>query len=132
MADFYGTSRSNYFRVKDKEAFSDLCNSLNVEMIENDDLVGFICNQDEYGYLPSSIYNEKTDEDEEIDFVIKVSEHLLEDEVAVFMTAGAEKHRYVQGIAIAVNSKGEIIQLDMNDIYKKAEKLGKNITHAEY
>jgi hypothetical protein len=62
-----------------------------------------------------------------------VARHLADDEVAIFMEAGAEKHRYVAGNAIAINSKGEIETVFLTDIYEKAKHLSsKPITIAEY
>jgi len=42
MANYYATSRSNYFKVKDNEKFKEFCGEIGVEMITQEDLVGFI------------------------------------------------------------------------------------------
>jgi hypothetical protein len=36
MADWYGHARTNYFKVKDQEKFSEFCDTFCVEMIEKD------------------------------------------------------------------------------------------------
>jgi hypothetical protein len=62
MADWYGSARSNYFRVKDVEKFRELCSRWDITFIckteningverENPDLVGFLCEGD-FGGLP--------------------------------------------------------------------------------
>jgi molybdopterin biosynthesis enzyme len=58
--------------------------------------------------------------------------HLHDEDVAVLMEAGAEKLRYVSGWAVAVNSKGDLVEIGLSDIYEKAKHLGKNITQATY
>jgi hypothetical protein len=46
MADWYGSSRSNYFKVKDVEKFKELCDLWNMEMISKDfDIVTDHCNK---------------------------------------------------------------------------------------
>lgn len=41
--------------------------------------------------------------------------------MCVVQSIGAEKLRYVTGIAYAIHSSGEILQIDINDIYEKAQ-----------
>jgi len=134
MSNYYGYARSNYFKVKDKEQFKQLCSNLNVEMIEKDDKVGFICSEDDCGSLPSSVYDEINEDDVDIDLIDEISNHLVEGEVAVMMESGHEKLCYVTGYAVAVNWKGEEISISLNDIYEKAQKElgGENISRAEY
>jgi len=135
MANYYAKARSNYFKVKDKEKFEDFCNRLNVEMIEREDQVGFICTLDpDCGSLPWSIYDETLDDHVEYDLLQGISEHLQEGEVAVLQEAGHEKFRYVTGVAFAVNWKGEVAYVNINDIYKKAQEElgGEHISVAEY
>jgi hypothetical protein len=48
------------------------------------------------------------------------------------MESGAEKLRYIAGYAVAYNSKGETVSLNLDDIYDKAKSLGTNITTATY
>jgi len=137
MANFYGTARTNYFKVKDIEAFKDFVNSLSnctlLEDVGKDEqkLFGFYSDCDS-GCFPSS-YNEETDEHEDIDIVEETAKHLAEGEVAVFMEAGGEKCRYISGWATAINDRGDSIYLSLNDIYKMAEdKFGVKPTMAEF
>lgn len=148
MADWYGSARSNYFRVKDVEKFRELCSRWSITFIrktenvngvetENPDLVGFLCEGD-FGGLPGYRYEKGDGEDapekeyEFEDFLHELSELLAEGEVAVMVEAGAEKLRYVTGYALAVNSKGEMESVSLDLIYERARRLGQNITRAEY
>lgn len=128
MADYIPTMRSNYFRVKDPEEFKKMCNKFGLEVIQKsyDDIqhYGFL------GYYGIPDYN--TDKDEEIVFVDILSEHLLDDSVAIIQEIGYEKMRYLCGYAVAINSKGDLEEVSIDDIYKKAERLGKDITECAY
>lgn len=61
-----------------------------------------------------------------------VSRHLVDGDVAVFMEAGAEKQRYVGGSAVAVNNRGDVVSLCLDDIYDKAADMGQTLTQASY
>jgi hypothetical protein len=142
VSDWYGTSRSNYFRVKDIGDFRELCSLWGVEFIQqterikgiettSPDLVGFTCN----GGLPDhhSDVSEGTENEHSFDdFLQELSGLLKEDEVAVMVETGAEKQCYVTGFAIAVNSRGEQVSVSLDSIYELAKPLGKNMTKAEY
>lgn len=58
--------------------------------------------------------------DEPIDFLGLISSHLSEGEVAVLVTAGWERQRYVFGEAMAVNQDGEVVSVNTGDIYELA------------
>ena len=123
MANWYGTARSNYFRVKDLAAFEAWAEdrSLSV-MTDNEDptLVG--------------IYPDDPGEDIiEIALIREVAAHLPEGQVVVLMCSGAEKLRYVTGEATAFDHTGKIVRVSINDIYALAEKaFGVKPTKAEY
>ena len=123
MANFYGMTRSNYFKVKNLEKFNEICKDFNLEIItdtDEDDKVGFIVN-DESGIIMSG--DEVNDnllddcEDENIDEITKyqidkcgdelISELLEDDEVMIVQTIG-------------------------NDIYKNSLSLGKSVTDCAY
>lgn len=128
MADYGAVTRSNYFRVKDKQKFIEWCDSLELKPItkENDEkLCGFLVRTDN-GAMPTH----KGDED--FDFFQELATHLVDGEVAVVIEVGAEKDRYLCGFADAVNSQGEMVSVCLDDIYAKAEKLGSNITEVAY
>lgn len=134
MADWYGASRSNYFRDKDKDAFLKFVDATGVKVFTDDqDLYAVAA---EGGCWPDSIeklYEDGTEDYEDIDFVDELAPHLADGEVAVLMTAGAENLRYVTGYAVAVKNDGSRISVDIDDIYGLAStKWGIQPSRAEY
>lgn len=131
MADYHATARSNYFRVKDTDAFwAAVPDDLEIVTGDNADVFALLCYSGD-GAWPSEKYDEDTDESVEIDVADIVAEHLAPGWVAVFMEAGAEKMRYVAGIAVAINEHGERVHVDLNQIYELASGLGEHVTPAE-
>ena len=139
MANYTAIVRSNYFRVKNESAFrmeidrmediSVNANGVEKELLmicrdDGDSLPGWY-DMDEYG----SYYD---DEPPEIDWVDFFRRHLEDEEVAIIMEVGHEKLRYLTGVATAYNNKGETDYVSLGEIYQRAEKLGKNVTEAEY
>ena len=119
MANWYGTSRSNYFNVKDEGAFREWAERRDLEIFTN--LVGQLAvapsSMSEDGSWPS--YDD--DDDCEIDFQAELIEHLAEGQVAIIMTIGAEKLRYLTGYSVALAWDGRRISVDIADIYDKVE-----------
>ena len=119
MANWYGTSRSNYFNVKDEGAFREWAERRDLEIFTN--LVGQLAvapsSMSEDGSWPS--YDD--DDDCEIDFQAELIEHLAEGQVAIIMTIGAEKLRYLTGYSVALAWDGRRISIDIADIYDKVE-----------
>lgn len=103
----------------------------NIVAVTGENLFGFI-SDDSDGYIPSEVYNEQTEEYEEINLLDELGPHLADGWVAVIMEIGAEKARYLTGIAKAINNKGEVKELSLTDIYNMAKELGSNVSHAEY
>ena len=66
------------------------------------------------------------------DMVKMLATHLEEGWVAILQEVGAEKLRYITGYSLAVNHLGETVDIDINNIYQKAENLGRCITRCEY
>lgn len=138
MANYYASCRTNYFKVKDEEAF--LAAMERVPDIEIDVDAKGVCilgnNPDGAGW-PQWTYGEDGGEDIDLEFdlVVAVSEHLQDGEVAIFMESGAEKLRYIVGYAEAINSDGERADVSLNNIYALAADLTdrpEDITTAEY
>jgi hypothetical protein len=146
MANWYGTSRSNYFRVKDADKFKDDIDSLSGEIriaeYEKDGDTYFgLFPEGEYGGFPCSIQVEHEDgtyDNEHVDIADVVYPHLIDNEVAIFMEVGAEKTRYVTGFAQAVDHKGEQKVINLWDIYnffedeKKKGELRPGVTRVEF
>ena len=99
-------------------------------------LYGFLCGNSDYGNLPNfreeELANGQTKEYDLDDFLKDLSGVIADDWVAVMFEVGAEKLRYVTGVAFAVNSKGEKKVVDLCDIYDTALALGRNITPVEH
>jgi hypothetical protein len=97
MANWYGTSRSNYFRVKDPVEFE--------AWVERTGLTAFPGEVDGYfGVADDTGEGWPTDPDDEdagLDFPDQLARYVLPGDVVILMSAGAEKLRYVSGIAIA-------------------------------
>lgn len=130
MANYYGQTRTNYFAVKDAEAFTRELEKYPVKIITEETpdrtLYGFLDDDDNGG--GEICYNY-----EDIVWSEFFARHLENDWVAIIMSAGSEKYRYISGYATAYNSAGNEIHLELNDIYKLAENhLGNNVTRAEY
>ncbi len=140
MANYYETARTNYFRVKDVDAFKAWMDTVpGCTLYEGPEKNGTFCVLfDEEGY-PSVRYNEDAedvdgaDPYEEFDFVEELAPHLADGSVAVVVGSGAEKLRYVTGWAMAVDNTGKQVSININSIYDLAKKeLGGEVTPAEY
>ncbi len=133
MANYIPASRSSYFQVKDAAAFAAFCKKWGVEMIrdgEHDELFGFL-GDDEAG-IPSSYYDAEKDDYVDGNFIEELSEHLADGWVAIVREVGFEKLRYLVGYTVAVNSRGESIEVSLDDIYEAAKRLGQHLTPCEY
>lgn len=119
MANWYGTSRSNYFKVKDAEAFKAWAEQLGLGVWTSTTRENHFAIYSESGEgWPSSYYGED-DNFVEVD-IGTIAEHLAEGEVAVLVEAGAEKLRYVTGWATAIAWDGRRTSVSIDDIYAKA------------
>lgn len=138
MANYYGTARTNYFAVKDGKAFEEEMAGLPVELItekteDGETLYGFLDASSDGSGLDWYQYDEETEEDTEIDWPGVLARHLKDGSVAVFMEVGAEKYRYLTGVAWAVNSKGEQRHINLErDIMEMASALGDTVTSPQY
>ena len=136
MANWHGSSRSNYFRVKDPTVFRQWAERLGFGLFERkDDATVFgIYGGASAGDGSWPIYDHDTDA--EIDLPSELSTHLAEGQVAVLMEVGAEKLCYVTGSAWAINHLGHVIDISLGDIYREAARTFRipesEITRAEY
>jgi len=136
MANWYGSSRSNYFRVKDCDAFLQWVEKRGLGFFKNGEDAALFAihsgDSTDAGSWPS--YD--LEADTEIDLVAELAQHLPKGEVAVLMEIGAEKLRYLTGIAIAVNHKGRAAVVSLDDVYRKAARTFRvqenKITQAAY
>lgn len=138
MANFYGHSRTNYFRVDPakRAAFDAWTERFSLEVhpsdiAEHPDLVCLLpgdCTDD--GTFPR--YDFETDTD--FDFIETLAGFLAPGSVAVIKEVGAEKLRYLSGWAVAVDHTGKQVVVTLNDIYERAANVfpSAEITRAEY
>jgi hypothetical protein len=66
------------------------------------------------------------------DFIDELAAQLADGWVAVVEYAGWEKLRYLNAGAIAVNNKGERVEVCLGDLHRSARDLGDFITEASY
>ena len=132
MANYYSSARTNYFRVKDVDAFNtwikEFENGYGVEVVSKEDTFAILF--DGESGVPNS--REVDGDYDHLDFIDELSQHLADDEVAILHESGAEKLRYINGFAIAINNKAERRTISLDDIYTLAKELGKNVTLAQY
>lgn len=135
MANYTAYFRSNYFAVKDVAQFQTFCTAFQLELIttteDNQTLYGFL-NEDSEGGIPVTRFREATDDGEEADFMSELAAHLLDDYVAIVMEIGYEKMRYLSGSAYAVNAKGEMMSVELDEIYERSASLGRKGTSCSY
>jgi hypothetical protein len=127
--DAYTKERSNYVSITDIEAFKSLISKLGGIAIEKEGKFGFVAEEG----LASDIEDENEDL-VGIDAFKEISKFLKDGEVMVVQSIGGEGIRYLSGLAYAFNNEYEFVNIDLNEIYKKAvDKFGvKDITVAEY
>ena len=133
MANYLASARSNYFHVKDLPAFTDAISAFELTIVEGSDgRVALLVADGGEGGWPSFVFDEATDDYIDFDICELLAEHLCDGEVAVLLEVGAEKLRFLAGHAVAVNSKGQRAEVNLNDIYKLAGELGSEVTEASY
>jgi hypothetical protein len=135
MADYYASARSNYFSVRDRSEFERALGPVfeagEISISEGEDCHdGKICLLVEsfHGCWPTACLSVEG----LLDLAKLVAPHLEDEEVAIFFEAGSEKLRYIAGIALAINCKGEYREVNLDSIYELAKDLGGKITVARY
>lgn len=140
MADWYGTSRSNYVKFKNpRYNLPSLEQAFQIDIVGKDGLFA-ILSRDFHGGTP---YCDPECDPDVLPFfeenhiparyvtLLDVIHLFLEpepDNVFVWITAGAEKLRYITGHAIAISPEGQILnRVSLDDIYDDT-----NWTRAEY
>jgi len=132
--------RSNYFKVKDPDAFYAFAQRFKQDFQvfpapANHNQAGKVCllGLSGRGIPEAEIQSEASDSKQwtteewmekrrEIDFPSELSEHLADGEVAVFMELSADHLRFLHGYAVAVNASGMTQTIKLADIYEQAEK----------
>ncbi len=108
MANFYGTSRTNYVRVKDVDAaLKDLepfNNQVHRHPTEAD---AVMVSGDDDGTFSTTAYDDEDNREIYLEWADWCAAHLKEGQVMVLVTAGAEKLRYVSAWAEAYDHTGK-------------------------
>lgn len=131
MADWYGTARSNYFKVRSESEFLKWAETVECEACQKNGRWAIVSTSANGGFASSRF----DDGGEYVDFSImeEIVPHLAEGAVAIFIEVGAEKSRYLTGEATAVSWTGEMVHVSLDDIYGLAcEAFGVDPTTAEF
>lgn len=110
MANYYGQARTNYFEVKDAEAFVEEMKNYPVEVITKEEgektLYGFMdANHDGAG-LSWSTWDDEADDEIEINWIEIIRKHVAPGWSAILMEVGSEKYRYLNAYALIVTESG--------------------------
>lgn len=125
MANYYGATRTNYFHVKDANAFRSLMSNVYADEDEidvweekdgnGDTVFGFGCYGSILGIRPDGTTdNEDFDYDYE-GFTKGLSKCVADDDAIIILEAGHEKLRYLVGGAMVITSKASMYY-DIADI----------------
>jgi len=126
MANYYATTRSNYFRVRDAEAFKAWCADLNLTFwtkeAGSDTYYAITSDTGDSCGWPSQRWEGDDDCGDyvEIDLHGELANMLHPENVAVLFEIGSEKLRYLVGVATAVHPDGRLHSVNLADIYEEA------------
>lgn len=129
--------RSNYFAVHDAAAFEAFCERHDLEPITDNSAParrGFLSPR-EVMFSPDledAFGSEPEERSGGGDWLQSLAEHIAGDDVAVVMQIGSDKMRFLAGHAWAVNGQGQAQELDLDEIYNRADALGRLPTLAQY
>lgn len=132
MANYECAVRTNYFHVKDEEAFRKLMEGIvseyGIELFEKNDpegekLFGFGSYGSLYGICKDSEEDDDEYDEEEVLYQ-KLQSCVAEDDAVIILTAGNEHLRYVTGDAVCItHDKIEYLDLTCLAVAKAAEML---------
>jgi len=128
MANWY----ANYFEVKDVKAFKEAVDDFpEVELItQGENLFGLLSTNDG-GDFCSVVYTGEDCEEEDFDVLAEIAPHLKDGHVAIAMTIGNEKMRYLTGYAEGINNKAQRVSLNLDHVYEMAKELGEHVTECK-
>lgn len=126
-------SRTNFFRVRDAKRFERWCRFFGLRFWKEqkiagcDDLFYAIGKDDGEGWPTTH-----PGSDQDIDFESELRQHLDPRDIAVSIQTGAEGLRFVDGYAVALHADGRTVQVQLYDIYEKAQMVfGPRVTITE-
>ena len=115
MANYHCTIRTNYFHVKDEEAFRELMSRAygsedNLQLFESADKNGkTVFGFGVYGGI-AGVRNADADEDDDVDdtaydeFIAELQKCIADDGAIIILESGNEKLRYIVGSATIITS----------------------------
>lgn len=114
MADYISYVKSDFFKVKDINAFKELCKKYELDFFQDEN--GEVCFWKEgiNEGIPEGYY--ENGEFIPSDFFQELSRHLVKRSYAKITEIGREKMRYLVGCTFAVHSSGEILMVSLDDI----------------
>lgn len=123
MASYAGIGRTNTFRVKDPAAVKSRLEPAFTVLERDTDAPGAVTIfSDEDGDWQRTLFEGDDDEDgTEIYLPDWIVDHLQPGETAVFTHIGNEGQRHLGAFSIAVHSDGRQIDLNIDEIYQRAE-----------
>jgi hypothetical protein len=125
MADWYGSSRTNYIKFKDLDGLKKALEPFPVTFVAGiGERAGtyYLTSLDETGSLYRS-YQDENDEQIFFDFAEHVCPYMEDDQILVVIEVGAERLRYLTGDAAAYNAAGEFVVINLNHIYDRAKEV---------
>lgn len=140
MANYYGQARTNYFRVKDSEAFLAEMSKLPVEVIAHEDkeagdtFYGFMDSNDDGSGLPWSTWDDDTEDEIEINWIEVLQRHVAPGWSAILMEVGSEKYRYLNAYALVV-TESDYKELNLEELaheFARNELKADNVTSVSY
>lgn len=126
-------ARTNYFRVRDPKRFERWCRYFGLQFWKEQKIAGctdmfYAVGNDGGEGWPST----HPETDEELDFETELTKHLDPRDIAVSIQTGAEGLRFLDGYAVAVHADGRTVQMQLSDIYEKAQQVfGQQVTITE-
>ncbi len=124
MANYMPAWRSNYFAVKDRDAFMAWIARFRGEVEVQfkrygpRELATILQSQTSQSGIPTSCVDPETGEAVACDFTAELAQHLAEPDVAILQEVGHEQLRYLVGMAVAVRADGRVLQVGITDIYQ--------------
>lgn len=123
MANYYATTRSNYFRVRVPGEFEVLCEGMGLEYWTKispehpDDVFYAIASADPDGAgWPSAYWSDDVEDFIDFDVETFVQQHIDPRDVAILLEVGHEKLRYLHGYAVAVAAAGAPVSINLTSI----------------
>jgi hypothetical protein len=87
----------------------------------------YVYSESDHGTWPSERYDAEADDYVSLDIQAQIAPYLAGGQVVVLKEAGAEKARYVGGVAVAFNAAGATVSVDLDEIYHRAKHLGSEL-----